>query len=123
MQQNNRIVGNVKEEQAIIYLKSLGYKILDKNFHCRHGEIDIIAIDNKDIVFIEVKFRKNKTSGAPEEAVNANKQIKISKCASYFLYTHQSYYEYQVRFDVVGILSDSINHIKNAFDFALPGYY
>lgn len=123
MRQNNRKVGNEKEDMAVKYLISLGYVILERNYRCKHGEIDIIALDGEYIAFIEVKYRLSTISGMPEEAVNSYKQIKIQKCAQYFLYNNQKYYNYQMRFDVIAITSEKLRNIKNAFDFSLYGYF
>ena len=81
-----QIIGAKGEEKACKYLKMKGYQIMEKNYRCKLGEIDIIAKDkNKEIVFIEVKTRSNLKYGNPAEAVNSGKQIHIKKVASYFL--------------------------------------
>ncbi len=80
---STREIGALGEAQAVAYLKKNGYKILETNFSTIFGEIDIIARDKKDIVFIEVKLRRTKEFGFPEEAVNERKQSRIIKFCSF----------------------------------------
>ncbi len=114
---NKRSIGKNKEQIAADFLINKGYKILELNFRYRAGEIDIIATLDDFIVFIEVKYRQTKTKGTPIEAVNLNKQIKISSTAEYFLVRNKQFLKKQVRFDVVGILGDEITHYTNAFTY------
>ena len=72
----NKETGKLGEDIAVHYLKQNGYVILDRNFECRQGEIDIITLDEKEIVFVEVKTRTSNKYGAPSEAVNKIKQKK-----------------------------------------------
>ena len=108
--------GNSGEEIASAYLENLGYKILVKNFQCRQGEIDIIALDNDEFVFVEVKTRSNLCFGKPREAVDEGKQNHIYKTAKYYLYKHKLENSY-VRFDAIEIYLKidkyKLNHIKN----------
>ncbi len=111
--------GNLGENIAEHYLKQKGYIILDKNFGCRQGEIDIIAKDRKEIVFIEVKTRTSSKYGAPSEAVNKIKQKHMLKSIKYYLYIKNLAEEF-IRIDVIEIyIKDNIykvNHIKQAFE-------
>lgn len=99
-------------------MQEQGYEILEYNFHSRTGEIDIIAKHGEYLVFVEVKYRKNISSGHPLEAITVQKQRAISKCALYYM-TKNRLEDTPVRFDVVGILGDSIQVIPNAFDFIM----
>lgn len=99
---------------ACDYLKKRDYKILERNFRCRSGEIDIIALDQDYLVFIEVKYRKDKAFGSPRESVNYYKQRNITKVASYYLLINNAY-DYNCRFDVVEITGEHIELIKDAF--------
>lgn len=110
----NHEVGQRYEQMASEYLRELGYEILEQNYRCRQGEVDIIAADGDCIVFCEVKYRKNLHCGYPEEAVTLEKQRKISKAAIYYLY-RKNMTEQACRFDVIGIMKDKICHYKNAF--------
>lgn len=66
-----------------------GYRILEKNFRDRRGEIDLIAKDGRTLVFVEVKYRKNARNGYPEEAVDTRKQKKIRETAAYYVYKNR----------------------------------
>ncbi len=113
---NKRVVGNAKETQAIHHLINVGYKILERNYYTRAGEIDIIAKDGDYLAFVEVKYRWNEAYGFPSEAVSTRKQRKIIQCARYYLLTH-GYGEYvPCRFDVIVLLGEEIRLLKNAYD-------
>lgn len=114
--QNNRKIGSKYEQIAGKYLEKLGYEILCYNYNCPLGEIDIIALEEDTLVFIEVKYRRNLSTGNPLEAVNIKKQKVISKCANYYI-TGQHRYNCSCRFDVIGIVGEQITHILNAFDY------
>lgn len=112
-------IGNLGENIAEDYLKRKGYVILDKNFECRQGEIDIIALDKKEIVFIEVKTRTSNKYGVPSEAVNKTKQQHMLQTIKYYLYIRNLSEEF-IRIDVIEVyIKDNIykvNHIKQAFE-------
>ncbi|TCK98297.1 putative endonuclease [Natranaerovirga hydrolytica] len=112
---NNRRVGSTYEKKAIDYLKQNHYTHLQANYRCKIGEIDIIAQDGKYLVFIEVKYRKNNKKGYPREAVHYYKQKTIIKVAQYYLMEKKLMDKVSVRFDVVEILDQDIQLIKNAF--------
>lgn len=102
--------------QAAAYLKKKGYRILEANFRCRFGEIDLIARDGAYLVFIEVKYRSSLKDGDSLEAVNRRKQRKIHRVAEYYLCMHQEKTDLPCRFDVIGIEEERIRLIRNAFD-------
>ncbi|MBQ2938571.1 MAG: YraN family protein [Clostridia bacterium] len=108
-------LGKIGEQIAVEYLEKNGYKILERNFYCKQGEIDIIAKQKQEIIFIEVKTRSNINFGKPSEAVNYKKQKHIYRTAQYYLYKINSL-EMLSRFDVIEILIKdgkfNINHIK-----------
>ncbi|MGN0317259.1 MAG: YraN family protein [Lachnospira sp.] len=114
---NKRQIGTKYEEIACKYLIDKGYIIIETNFRCKLGEIDIIARIPADgtIVFCEVKYRKNNLYGTSLEAVNYKKQATIRKVASYYLIGQYKTTDVKCRFDVVGIDNDEIVHIENAF--------
>lgn len=113
-------IGKSGEEFVAEYLINNNYKILDRNFYCREGEIDIIAVDkNKnEVVFIEVKTRSNCSYGRPIAAVNSVKQLHLQKCIKYYIYKNKLETCF-VRVDVVEVyvLKNKmlINHIKQVF--------
>lgn len=111
---NNKIIGAQGEKLAQEYIKKLGYKVIETNFATKFGEIDIIAIDKKVIVFIEVKNRSSLKYGRPSEAVNKYKQNKIKLVAEFYMQKHKLHNSF-CRFDVIEILNSEINYIINAF--------
>lgn len=112
-------IGKLGEDIAVNYLKQKGYKILDRNFECRQGELDIIAKDKNEIVFIEVKTRTSNRYGTPSEAVNKIKQKHMLQTIKYYLYTRNLNDEF-VRIDVIEVyIRDNlykVNHIKQALE-------
>ena len=115
---NKRQTGTEYEEQAAQWLTERGFEILEKNYRCRIGEIDLIARDGRYLVFIEVKYRSDGKAGDPSEAVNWQKQKKICKTAGWYLRQKRIPEDMPCRFDVVSILGSQIHHIKNAFEYA-----
>ncbi len=112
--QNNRKVGTDYEQAVGYYLEQQGYLILEYNYRCRLGEIDVIAVDGEYLVFCEVKYRQSNSKGSPLEAVDVRKQRTIYQCASYYLTVHKMN-DMPCRFDVIGIEGSRITHIKDAF--------
>jgi len=113
--ENKRAIGNTYEEEAVKYLESKGFIMIQRNFRCKLGEIDIIAKKDSYIVFVEVKYRKDRTKGEPWEAVNYKKQQRIKNVARYFLLIHHYQENTPCRFDVVTILGEEILLYENAF--------
>lgn len=111
---NTRKIGATGEEIAARYLKKHGYKILDRNFSSAHGEIDIVAREGNFVVFVEVKRRKSDKFGAPQEAVDEQKQKSIINCAKAWLVRNRLYGA-PVRFDVVAIMQDEVTLLRDAF--------
>lgn len=115
-ERNKRTIGSSYEQTAGMYLSQKGIQVLQYNYRCRFGEIDIIARDRDYIVFCEVKYRTGMSLGHPLEAVDRRKQIVISKCARHYL-AHTGNLAVPCRFDVIGILDEEIYYIQNAFDY------
>ena len=113
--------GNWGEERAALFLRLHGYRIVERNFHCRQGEIDIIARKGEVVVFVEVKQRKNADFGEAREFVTYSKQRRVIAAAELWLL--KTGCELQPRFDVIEVyapegtktLLPEINHIENAF--------
>ena len=116
---NKKMVGELAENAAYEYLLARGLKPVSRNYRVPIGEIDIIMQDNDDIVFIEVRFRKNDHFGDGADSVTKIKQNKIYKTALYFIQKHSKLSGYNFRFDVVSIsLTDNqfvIDWIDDAF--------
>lgn len=108
------IIGREGEDEAVEHLKKQNYKIIERNFYCRQGEIDIICIDKKsnEYVFIEVKTRTNLKHGKPIEAVTESKQKHIVYATKYYIYKNQLENEY-IRFDIISIYKNRLYHYKN----------
>lgn len=116
---DNKYLGKLAEDIASKYLLDMNYKIIERNFKCRCGEIDIIAQDEDYIVFVEVKYRSTIKKGLPRESVNIYKQKRIITVAKYYI-NLKSLYDTNFRFDVIELLGNinkpEINLIKNAFE-------
>jgi putative endonuclease len=112
---NKRKTGAAYEQAAGYYLEQQGYVILQYNYRCRVGEIDLVAKDGDCLVFCEVKYRKTGGSGSPLEAVDFRKQQRIFRCAQYYM-MEKRLGDIPSRFDVVGIEGARVTLIKNAFD-------
>ncbi len=112
--QNKKAVGKAYEDVATAYLIDKGYKILEKNYRCKIGEIDIIAKHRGILIFIEVKYRKTLAFGSPGEAVNYYKQQRIIGSAKWYLRQHYNT-EINCRFDVIEVLDEKLSHIEGAF--------
>ena len=110
-------LGKRGEDIATNYLKSIGYLIIERNYTAKQGEIDIIAKDNEELVFIEVKTRSNNQFGRPAEAVDNIKQKHLINTIKYYLYSKHLENSY-VRIDIIEVYfskdSYDINHIKQA---------
>ena len=107
----NKIKGNLGEELALSYITNLDYQIIERNFNSNFGEIDIIALDKNEIVFIEVKTRCQNIFGNPAEAIDYKKKKHIYKTATYYLFLHNSLNK-NIRFDSIEIQYQTQNHYK-----------
>jgi putative endonuclease len=112
------LFGQWGERQAGIYLETKGFSIIARNYHCPHGELDIIATKDGAITFVEVKSRQTLKYGRPAEAVTKQKQRKIHACAFYYLQQQRRYYR-RMWFDVIEIYLEEgkpiLNHIEHCF--------
>jgi putative endonuclease len=112
-------LGKKGEDLAVRFLKKRGYRIIEKNYVCKMGEMDIIAKEKDTLVFVEVKTRTSTTFGPPQLAVNPTKQMQLSKVALSYLKAKQLE-DVKARFDVVAILlgpkGEEIELIKDAFE-------
>ena len=118
MDDSKKKIGELGEEEARKFLEKNNYKILDRNFRTRFGEIDIVALDKEtdEIVFVEVKTRASADFGLPEEFVNYKKQQKIKRAAFTYLAENKTYKNWRI--DVVSVILDEsgvkdIRIIKN----------
>jgi putative endonuclease len=110
------------ERQAEEYLTQQGLTLLEKNYHCRYGEIDLVMLDTQYLCFIEVKYRKNNAFGGTAYSIPASKQRKIIQTALHFISRKKQYQQHPYRFDAVFIQqadklrSTQIEWIQSAFE-------
>ena len=111
---NNQLLGRLGEDAAAQYLGGKGYRILCRNFCCRAGEIDIVALKGTSLHFIEVKTRKSDLFGTPAESVDQRKKGHMRMAARIYLSTRSKSFRQprQLQFDVVEV---QINHIEDVF--------
>src|SRR5688500_13345374 len=121
-------LGERGEDAAARFLKRRGYKILGRQVDTRHGEVDIIAVDHRTVVFVEVKTRHSTDAGHPTEAIDQEKQTRLTRAALAYLKAN-GLLNYSSRFDVVAITwshdsrSPKIEHYVDAFPAAGVGQF
>ena len=115
------LLGKEGERVAERYLQKKGYKLVERNYRCKAGELDLIVLDRGVVVFVEVKTRTGRGFGSPLEAVEFRKQRKMIQAAQFFL-AEKGLQQRDARFDVVGVSwpgrEPIVEHIENAFELA-----
>lgn len=115
---STRAIGDSGERDAVLFLERQGFAILDRNYTYHHGEVDVVAKDGDDLVFVEVKLRRTTRFGLPEEAVTPAKQELIRRTAEGYV-QEKKLNNISCRFDVVAIIDEDglkkFVHYKNAF--------
>ncbi|MEG6615320.1 YraN family protein [Peptococcaceae bacterium 1198_IL3148] len=112
--------GKLGEDAAVTYLKRRGMTIKTRNYRCRIGELDIVAIDQGVLVFVEVRSRRTIGYGLPQETIDVNKIAKVRRVAEYYLMVNKLI-DVECRFDVIALqLNDeggvkNLDYIRNAF--------
>ena len=123
MQANNGklLLGKEGERVAELYLQKKGYKLVERNYRCSGGELDLIVLDRRVVVFVEVKTRTGIGFGSPLEAVEFHKQRRMIHAAQFFL-AEKNLQQRDARFDVVGVSwpgrEPVVEHIENAFELS-----
>jgi putative endonuclease len=111
-------LGNRGEEMAVAYLRRRGYRILERNYRTRMGEIDVIAKREAVLVFVEVKTGRSCSFGPPQDRVNHRKRAHLIRAASAYMMDKENG-ESHCRFDVIAIMVDGkkarLTHIVDAF--------
>ncbi len=111
--------GAQAEDQARHYLEGHGLTVLERNFQCRGGEIDLIMADGESLVFVEVRYRRDSRYASPEESVGPRKRRRLIHAALRYLQTHPAQARRPSRFDVVAISpqrgADTVRWIQDAF--------
>ena len=118
LKNNNKQTGNDGENRAAAFLEENGYKIIERNFRTRSGEVDIIAQKENTIIFAEVKTLPKGNIETLEHVLSLIKQKKIIETAKFFLLKYRKYNDSFIRFDVLAIDVpglDPVYHIQNAF--------
>lgn len=121
MQANNGklLLGKEGERVAELYLQKKGYKLVERNYRCSGGELDLVVLDRRVVVFVEVKTRTGIGFGSPLEAVEFHKQRRMIRAAQFFL-AEKNLQQRDARFDVVGVSwpgrEPVVEHIENAFE-------
>jgi len=115
---NTRKTGARYELLAAVHLEKCGYHIIEKNYRCRIGEIDLVACDGAYLVFVEVKYRKNNKKGGAAAAVSIAKQKTNSRGGDYYMEIHRVWGDQRVRFDVVAFDGEEMELIRDAFAYA-----
>ena len=114
-----RETGRRGEDVAAAFVAGLGWRVVVRNFRCRAGEIDVVAMDGDTVVFVEVRARAGRGFGTPLESVDRRKQAQVGRVARHFL-SARGWHERAARFDVVGIRLDvdppAVEHVRGAFD-------
>ena len=114
---DKRQIGFQAEEEAAHYLRANGYDIRARNWRWKRNEIDIIAEKDDELVFIEVKFRKNEAFGYPEEFVSGDQEERIHLAAE--VYCDQNNWTGKIRFDIIAILQSAypyhLEHLEDVF--------
>ncbi|MFP4589297.1 MAG: YraN family protein [Candidatus Bipolaricaulota bacterium] len=101
------------ERRATEFLEGRDYHIVDQNYHCHRGEIDLIALDGDYVVFTEVRFRSSGSYSKPEESINSTKRRRIIHCAKRWIMENE--YRGPSRFDVLALDREGIRHYENVF--------
>lgn len=112
---NKRKIGSHYEQQVAAFLQKQGFEILELNFRCRSGEIDIVARDGTYLVFVEVKYRGSCAAGNALEAIDVRKAAQVRRVAQIYLYQERYPETTPCRFDAAGVNGTTITYIKNAF--------
>ena len=112
-------IGLLGEKISARFLRRLGYRIAARNFTCPRGEIDLIALDDRTIVFVEVKTRRDDRAAMPENSVHGHKRRQLTAAAKYYL-AKASAQDRPCRFDVVSVVlrdatKPEVEHFVNAF--------
>ena len=113
--------GKQAEQIAHDYLKAKGLRLIQANYRCRVGELDLVMLDGQVLVIVEVRYRKTSRIAGPMQTIDSHKRDRLALAARHFLMRHDHLRDMPVRFDVVGLTGStarpSISWAKNAFEF------
>ena len=118
MSDKRTVLARAGEEAAARHLESRGLRVVERNYRCSLGEVDLIAVDGRWLVFVEVKTRSGTRFGRPAEAVTPSKQARLRRLAGHYL-SERRPSQANVRFDVVEVMGRpdcfTIEHLADAF--------
>ncbi len=107
------------EANALRHLQAAGLKLITRNYRCPGGELDLVMLDQQTLVFVEVRFRRDRNFGGALASINTRKQQRLLLAAQRFLQTHREYQKLRARFDVVSLEGNAgapkLQWIKDAF--------
>lgn len=106
--------GDSAEDRAVAELERAGYRIVDRNYRCRVGELDIVARDGNTLVFVEVRSRSDGRHGTALANITTRKQRQVARVARVYLHHRKPVFD-RCRFDVIGVTGDELTHVKGAF--------
>lgn len=115
---NTRVIGREWEEEALKRLQAAGLTLLDRNYRCRLGELDLVLRDGDGVAFVEVRFRRRDDFGSGAESVGKSKRRRLIAAAQHYLQRHPELADLPCRFDVIAIgpgASPQVEWIRNAF--------
>ena len=115
MTQQRRRLGALGEEAVASWYEARGYEVLNRNWRCREGELDLVVRDGRRFVFCEVKTRTTDAFGAPVEAVTRTKQMRLRRLAARWLEDEAPVHPREIRFDVASVLGGTIEVVEGAF--------
>jgi putative endonuclease len=120
MTTSRQTLGHVGESAAVRYLMDLGWTVLDRNYRCRAGEIDVVARDQESVVFVEVRTRASVLFGTPEESITTTKARRMMRCALTYMAAHPDL-SAGWRIDVIAVRVErnrtlSVSHYRNAVE-------
>lgn len=115
---NSRVIGKEWEAEALKRLEAAGLELLDRNYQCRMGELDLVLRDGETVAFVEVRFRRHREFGSGAETVGLRKRRRLVAAAQHYLQRHPEIADRPCRFDVVSIgpgATPQVEWIRNAF--------
>lgn len=111
----SKVCGEFYEAKALDFLTSQGLRLVDRNFNCKVGELDLIMLENDALIFVEVRYRTASSYGSATESITESKKKKIKGAAKFFLLQNPEFQHHSCRIDVIAIDNGKISWIKNAF--------
>ena len=114
MTAGRRALGARGEALAARWYEQRDYTVVARNWRCREGELDLVLVTGRTVVFCEVKTRSSNAYGTPAEAVTRTKQLRLRRLAMRWLDEHEAHPE-SLRFDVAGVVGNAVEVIESAF--------